>query len=132
MLYQMKLFFTNDIHSSWGNLARLSSFIKQQKQKDDLLIDAGDFMDLKDLLVQGNLDGVSKIIRYLDYDCMAIGNNEIDQSCTGLGSIASKIKMLSCNLVQNDLTDVPNILKSTIIEKNGVRFLVVGNSPGTS
>lgn len=125
----MKLYFTNDIHSNFGNLSRLSSFLKQEKQPGDLLIDAGDFMDLKDLLIQGNLEGVHHLLQYLDYDCMAIGNNEIDLGDGGLSRIASKMTMLSCNLTQNDRSDVPNILKSTIIEKNDIRFLIIGVSP---
>lgn len=125
----MRIYFTNDIHSNFGNLSHLSSFIKGEKQPEDLLVDAGDFMDLKDLLVQGNLDGVYHLLQYLDYDCMTIGNNESDLGDAGLSKIASKMKMLSCNLTQNDGRDVPNVLKSTIIEKNNIRFLIIGVSP---
>lgn len=125
----MKLLFTNDIHSNFENLVRLGSFIKANKQPEDLLLDAGDFTDLKDLLVQGNLDGVSKLTDYLGYDCMTIGNNEIDLEYSGLTRLASQKKMLSCNLRQNDLSEVPNILKSTIITKNNIRFLIIGASP---
>lgn len=125
----MKLFFTNDIHSSFKNLAKLSSFIKREKQQSDLLIDAGDFMDMKDLLVQGNLHGVSELVKYIGYDCMAVGNNEIDLTDSGLSQIASKLPMLSCNVFHNDLTDVPNVLKSIMIVKNQVRFLIIGVSP---
>lgn len=125
----MKIYFTNDIHSNFQNLIRLSSFIKDNKHPGDLLLDAGDLMDLKDLLVQGNLSGICELMRYLGYDCMAIGNNECDQEYTGLSLIASQMKMLSCNLFQNDLSEIPNILKSTIITKNNIRFLIIGVSP---
>lgn len=125
----MKIFFTNDIHSNFQSLLGLSTYIRENRSPNDLFLDAGDMMDLKDLLVQGNRKGVGQLIQHLGYDCMAIGNNEIDQEYAGLTEIASQVTMLSCNLFQNDGREVPNIRKSTVLTKSGIRFLVIGVSP---
>ena len=48
-----QIFHTNDVHSEFETLASLQTVLVNQRDEDDLLLDAGDFHDFKSILLQG-------------------------------------------------------------------------------
>ena len=128
---KISLFYTNDIHSEYERLAGLATYVVENKTANDLLFDGGDFCDLKSLLIQGT-DGLAaiKIMKMMRYDAMVVGNNEIDLEHDKLSNFANHdFPILSCNITANDGTKIDHIIPSLIIEKAGIRFLVIGVSP---
>lgn len=123
---------TNDVHSRFENFARITTKIKKMRDENTLVLDAGDFHDFMDLMLQGT-DGQAgaKLLKEAGYDALAIGNNEMFEGLDTMHSMTSSadLPFLSCNLVRKNGTDIEGVTKSVIIERSGVRFLVVGASP---
>jgi len=132
LLFIMKIniYHTNDIHSNYDFLKKVHKFLTANKGENDFYFDSGDFSDLKDLIVQAD-KGFSAMdllnSAYLDY--MAIGNNEIDLGYDDLCKLAAKAHFVSCNITDNDKKALPGIKPYVILEKQGIRFLVIGASP---
>lgn len=128
---KISLFYTNDVHSEYERLAKLANYIVENKTANDLLFDGGDFCDLKNLLIQGT-EGLAaiEILKMMEYDAMVVGNNEIDLEHDKLSNFANHdFPVLSCNITANDGAKIDHIIPSLIIEKAGIRFLVIGVSP---
>ncbi len=128
---KINIFHTNDIHSEFQNLIKLNTYLKKNITSDDLLVDAGDLCDLKSILVQGT-DGLGAIelISDMGYDAICIGNNEIDLEHDKLESLTkTSLPIVSCNVFDNNGSEIGDVLSSVILVKNNVKFLVVGISP---
>ncbi|MBU3188404.1 metallophosphoesterase [Clostridium bowmanii] len=97
----MKLYIlhTNDIHSNYESFSKIVSKIKELKDENTIILDAGDFADFKRLELQGT-DGVAAIelLEYAGYDAIAVGNNETFNGYDTLVNMAtkSKVPFLSC------------------------------------
>lgn len=128
---KVNIYHTNDIHSEFVDLLRINTYLKNNRSINDLLFDSGDFCDLKSSLVYGtNGLGAKALIDYMGYDAICIGNNEIDLEHDNLAAMTmTKTPVLSCNVFDNEGYKIGNILPSIIIEKKGIRFLVIGISP---
>ncbi len=126
-----QIFHTNDVHSEFEALASLQTVLVNQRHEDDLLLDAGDFHDFKSILLQGTQGRAGKrILRAMNYDAVAIGNNEGYSSLPNLEAMSEdEVPLLSCNLVRLNGEDLPFIRKSCILHKGNHRFLVIGVSP---
>lgn len=123
---------TNDVHSRFENFARISTKIKKMRDDSTIVLDAGDFHDFMDLMLQGtNGQAGSKLLKEAGYDALAIGNNEMFEGLETMRYMTSStdLPFVSCNLVRKDGSDIEGIRKSIIVEKSGVRFLVIGASP---
>ena len=127
----LTIYQTNDLHSNFENIARIAAYIKDHRKKEDLFLDCGDLCDLKDITVQGTRGiGAVRILKHVGVDAMAVGNNEIDLENKSLVKCAGEdIKMLSCNITDNDKNPLDGITGSVIFNRCGVRFLVIGISP---
>lgn len=127
----LTIYQTNDLHSNFENIARIAAYIKDHRKKEDLFLDCGDLCDLKDITVQGTRGiGAVRILKHAGVDAMAVGNNEIDLENKSLVKCAGEdIKMLSCNITDNDKNPLDGITGSAIFNRCGVRFLVIGISP---
>ena len=126
-----QIFHTNDVHSEFETLASLQTVLVNQRDEDDLLLDAGDFHDFKSILLQGTQGRAGKrILSAMNYDAVAIGNNEGYSSIPNLEAMSEdEVPLLSCNLVRLNGEELPFIRKSCVIHKGNHRFLVIGVSP---
>ena len=129
---KLNILHTNDIHSNYENFSKIVSKIKELKDENTIILDAGDFADFKRLELQGT-DGLAAIelLEYAGYDAIAIGNNETFNGYDTLVNMAtkSKVPFLSCNLNRLGNTDIEGVKKSIILHKNNLRILIIGTSP---
>lgn len=123
---------TNDIHSAFEQFSKGVLKINELRNENTLLFDAGDFADFKRLELQGT-DGIAavELLEHAGYDAIAIGNNEMFNGIEVLVNMAvsSRVPFLSCNLYRNDGEAIEGVKSSIIIEKAGIKFLVMGLSP---
>lgn len=127
---KMHIFHTNDIHSEFNNLAKIASIIKKMRSVNDLVFDCGDLCDMKSTTVLGTEGRIgSELLKKIGYDAMVVGNNEIDCGNGSLISMGKDIPLISCNLTQLNGQLIENVIPSSIFEKEGIRFLVLGVSP---
>lgn len=129
---RFKILHTNDIHSRFENFARITTKIKELKDENTLILDAGDYHDFKDVMLQGTGGKAgSELLLEAGYEAIAIGNNEGFEGLEILNSMVNceSIPFLSCNLVHLDGSSIKGVKRSIIINKSGVRFLIIGTSP---
>ena len=123
---------TNDIHSNFENFSKIVNQISEWKDSNTLVLDAGDFADFKRIELLGT-DGLAamELLDSTGYDALAVGNNEIFQGVDVLKYMAAnaKIPLLSCNLRCLGDLGIEEVKRSIIINKNGVRILIIGASP---
>lgn len=129
---RFKILHTNDIHSRFENFARITTKIKELKDENTLILDAGDYHDFKDVMLQGTAGKAgSELLLEAGYEAIAIGNNEGFEGLEILNSMVNceRIPFLSCNLVHLNGSSIQEIKRSIIVTKSDVRFLIIGASP---
>ncbi len=125
----IRIFHTNDVHSNFDNFAKLASFIKNNNF--DLLLDSGDYSDMKSIIVSGTngKGGIDVLVR-LKYDALALGNNECFQGEVNLKTMSEVgLPLLSCNLRRVDNSKLDYVKDYIVVEKKGIKFLIIGVSP---
>jgi 5'-nucleotidase len=129
---RFKILHTNDIHSRFENFSKITTKLKELKDEYSIVLDAGDFNDFMRIELQGT-NGIAgiKLLKIAEYDAIAIGNNETFQGVDTLINMAknSEVQFLSCNICKDNSDKVDFVKPSIIIERKGVRFLVIGTSP---
>lgn len=129
---ELTILHTNDIHSNYENFSKIVSKIEELKNKNTIILDGGDFADFKRMELQGT-DGIAavELLEYGGYDAIAIGNNETFNGLDILTNMAtaSKVPFLSCNLYKLGFEEIKGVKKSTIINRNGIKILIIGASP---
>ncbi len=130
-LMKIYIYHTNDIHSNFEFVAMVTSYLKANKTESDLYLDSGDFNDLKDFIVQADRGkSALELFSLTGIDLMTFGNNEIDLGKQSLIEIIeSDFPIISANVVDEYKNELPGLDKYRIIEKNGVRFLIIGIAP---
>lgn len=127
-----RILHTNDIHSRFENFASIVSKIEELRDENTLVLDAGDFNDFMRLELQGT-SGIAgcNLLRLANYDAIAVGNNEGFAGLKVLETMTSSdiIPFLSCNLYKSDMGVIKGLKRSVIINRGGLRFLVIGTSP---
>ena len=129
---RFKILHTNDVHSRFENFAKITTKIKELKDGNTLILDAGDYHDFKDVMLQGTMGRAGgELLLEAGYEAIAIGNNEAFESLETLNAMINnnKVPFLSCNLVKLDGSKISGVKGSIIINKSGVRFLIIGTSP---
>lgn len=128
---KLTIYQTNDIHSNFDRLAQIAGYLKKNRKPDDLYFDCGDLCDLKDVMVQGTKGaGAIRLLQEAGADAMAVGNNELDLTKTNLLECAREpLPLLTCNVTDNSGAELSGMRKSILLERMGVRFLVIGCSP---
>ena len=125
------VYHTNDVHSCFDAFCGIVTGLKKYAGKDDLILDAGDFCDLKSIMITGS-EGVGGIhlLQNAGYNALAVGNNEFFAGIEALQKMAMQgLPMLSCNLFNTDGTRIEGILPAVIVNKGTLRYLVIGVSP---
>jgi 5'-nucleotidase len=128
---KITIYHTNDLHSNFEHFASIVTYLKENRQSEDLLLDAGDFCDFKNTMINGTQGRAGKtLLNHAGYDAICIGNNEGFSGVTALEAMAEdELPLLSINLMMMDKTPVKNVQPSIILEKSGIRFLIIGVSP---
>lgn len=129
---RLNILHTNDIHSNYENYSKIVSKIEELKDDHTIILDAGDFADFKRLELQGtNGFAALELLEYAGYNAITIGNNETFQGVDTLKymSANSKVPFLSSNICGLDFKPVEGVHRSIIINKNGIRILIIGASP---
>jgi 5'-nucleotidase len=129
---RLTILHTNDIHSNLENFSKIVNQISEWKDSNTLVLDAGDFADFKRIELYGT-DGLAamELLDSAGYDALAVGNNEIFQGLEVLKYMAAnaKISLLSSNLRSLEHFEIEEVKRSIIINKNGLRILIIGASP---
>lgn len=129
----LQIIHTNDLHSNFKNFAKITSKIKKiRKGKNAILLDAGDFADFKSIELQGtNGYAAVELLESAGYDAITVGNNETFNWIDTLEFMAtsSKVPFLSCNLFNKGNDQIKGVKSSVILNKNGIRTLIIGTSP---
>ncbi len=129
----LKILHTNDVHSNYENFAKIVTLIKEYKDEGTIILDAGDYADFKRLEVLGTRGLVAnELLDYAGYDALTVGNNETFNGKETLTYMASNSSFpyLSANLYKIGLKEeLEGLSPSIIINKMGMRFLIVGLSP---
>lgn len=128
---KVTIYHTNDIHSHFDQMMGVAHFLKQHRQPQDLLFDCGDLCDLRSSMIQGTAgQGAIRLLQAMHYDALCIGNNEIDLEKTRLIDLAGLgLPLLSCNVRDEEQRPLDQVRSSLIIERAGMRFLMIGISP---
>ena len=129
---RLTILHTNDIHSEYENFSKLVTKINELKDRNTIILDAGDFADFKRIELQGtNGLAAMELLECAGYDALTIGNNETFQGIDILKYMAAntKVPLLSSNLNGFGFHPIENVRKSIIINKNGLRILIIGISP---
>ncbi|MBY6179867.1 5'-nucleotidase C-terminal domain-containing protein [Staphylococcaceae bacterium DP2N0-1] len=125
-----KILHTNDIHGRFveddGKVIGMPK-VKGLKDKEnpDLLLDSGDAF--QGLPVSNNSKGeeMAKAMNSAGYDAMTLGNHEFDFGYDQLLKLKKQLNfpMITSNVYKNGKSDFE---PSTIINKNGIRYGIVG------
>lgn len=145
---ELKFVETSDVHGMFfptnymtgkpvmGSMARISSYIKQQrKQYGDrlILLDNGDILQGQPTNYYWNFINTqdeniaSSIVNYLGYDAQTFGNHDVE---TGHAVYDKWMKELKCPVLGANILDTktnePYVKPYVIIEREGVRIAVLG------
>lgn len=129
---ELTILHTNDIHSNYENFSKVVNKIRELRDQNTLLLDAGDFADFKRIELLGT-DGLAALdlLEYAGYDAICVGNNETFRGRETLSRMATRslVPFLSCNLYSFGFTEIEGVKKSIIVNKNGLKILIIGVSP---
>jgi len=130
-MINIDLYHTNDVHSNFEAFASISEVLKSKRTTDDIVLDAGDFNDFKDIMVTGTSGlGGMRLLELAGYDALCVGNNEGFSALEAIQMMGStSVSLLSSNLVKLDGSPIPNLKSNILIERKGIRFLIIGVSP---
>ncbi len=132
---KLSLFFVNDMHGHIDNMTNIlgasKQFDKDAKAKgaDTLKLSAGDNY------AGGDIQRNSLMVKFLNFigiEASAVGNHEFDTTATKFYDLKknAKTKFLAANAnTPSGSKFYNNIEKSTIIEKNGNKYGIVGLMP---
>lgn len=128
----LRIFHTNDLHSRFENFAKVVTKIKELRGENTLVLDAGDFNDFSRIELQGT-DGRAgcSLLKLGGYDAIAVGNNEGFSGIETIETMTSTglITFLSSNLYKKNLEAICGLKRSIIIERAGLRILIIGTTP---
>lgn len=129
---RLQILHTNDVHSNFENFAKAVTKIKELKDDHTLVLDAGDFADFKRMELHGTKGKAAlELLEYSGYDAYTIGNNELfcGIDITSYMASVSKVPMISSNVYHLDDQPVQEVKKSVLLNKQGLRILIIGVSP---
>lgn len=125
------LYHTNDLHSKFDYLGKVFAYLKAHRQEDDLYVDAGDLLDLKDSLVTA--DGghlILDLVTQFGLDLLALGNNEIDLGFEGIQSLVdSKFPLICANIHDNSGKVLRGLADKVFLTCQTCRLLIIGLAP---
>ncbi|MNX32251.1 Trifunctional nucleotide phosphoesterase protein YfkN precursor [compost metagenome] len=130
---KLTILHTNDLHSHFGVMARISSMINEERKGEGefLLFDIGDHMDRMAVETEGSMGEANvDVLNLMGYDAVTIGNNEgltftpelLAQAYAGL-----TCPVVCCNIKERDTGRAPIWMKKhTVLHKAGFKIGVIG------
>ncbi|MDF2673419.1 MAG: yfkN 2 [Clostridiales bacterium] len=128
----LRILHTNDLHSRFENFARVVTKIKEIRTENTLVLDAGDFNDFSRIELQGTAGKAGcSLLKLGGYDAIAVGNNEGFSGKETIEAMTSTglITFLSSNLYKNNIESIEGLKRSIIIERAGLKILIIGTTP---
>ncbi|OMF31821.1 metallophosphoesterase [Paenibacillus sp. FSL H8-0548] len=130
------LLHSNDIHSRLEHAAKIASIISEERRtygSDRVLaLDIGDHMDRMRVETEGS-DGIVNVELLNDagYEAVTLGNNEgltyAFQTIADAYTNRAKFAVVCANMLETATQEQPDwLLPSTIINKDGLRFGIIG------
>ena len=144
----LRLIETSDVHGAFfpynfierspmnGSLARVSSYVKKQRQKygrNVILLDNGDILQGQPSCYYSNFIGTdqpniaAEVINYMGYDAETFGNHDLE---TGHAVYDKWIKDVECPMLGANMIDLksgkPYVEPYLMLERQGVRIAVLG------
>ena len=129
---KITIWHTNDVHSQFEDFSAIVHYIRKHINfEKDFLLDAGDFCDQKSVMINGTHGvGGIELLKSAGYDAMAIGNNEFFAGMEYLEEMTNQnFPLLSANLFRLNKEHISGVLPFIILERNGLRVLIIGISP---
>ena len=139
---------TSDVHGAFfpynfterkpmkGSMARVSSYVKKQRQqygKNIILLDNGDILQGQPTSYYSNFvrtdqpNIAAEVINYLEYDAQTFGNHDVEP---GHAVYDKWIKEVKCPMLGANIIDLksgkPYVEPYLLIERDGVRIAVLG------
>ena len=128
----IRILHTNDIHSRFEGFAKIVTKVKELMDENTIILDAGDLNDFMRLELQGTGGRAGcSLLNIAGYDAIAVGNNEGFEGVEILETMTSSelVPFISCNLYKNDMSSIKGLRRSIIIDRGGLRFLIIGTTP---
>ncbi len=147
----LDIMFTNDIHGGidrypatfmnpnfppmLGGGGSAATYIKQVrknsdgKERDNLLIDAGDFFQGHPVGTMTKGNAVITYMNMIDYDLSVVGNHEYDIGEEDLIETYknAEFPILSCNIIEKETGELVDYVQPYLImEKMGIKFGIIG------
>ena len=144
----LRLIETSDVHGAFfpynfierspmkGSLARVSSYVKKQRQKygkNVILLDNGDILQGQPSCYYSNFISTdqpniaAEVINYMEYDAETIGNHDLEP---GHAVYDKWIKDVECPMLGANIIDLksgkPYVEPYLMLERQGVRIAVLG------
>ncbi|WP_068619937.1 bifunctional metallophosphatase/5'-nucleotidase [Paenibacillus tuaregi] len=130
---RLTILHTNDLHSHFGVMARISSMIEEERTREGefLLFDIGDHMDRMAVETEGSMGQANvDVLNLTGYDAVTIGNNEgltftpdlLEEAYSGL-----LCPVVCCNVRERSSGEAPVWMKKhLILHKGNFRIGVIG------
>jgi 2',3'-cyclic-nucleotide 2'-phosphodiesterase (5'-nucleotidase family) len=126
---QVKILYTSDLHGNVEKMKYLSTVVKQARRSpfDGLLLDSGDWSRGSALCDQFGGEPMAKIMEYLHYDAVALGEGELAWGVRGLKKLLKVVTFpFLCANIQGDLPE--GIRAFTVKEMAGLKIGIIGIS----
>ena len=129
---KLQILHTNDIHSHFEKLPMIRTCIRQNQKENTLVLDGGDFHDMRSLTLLGSdAKAGSLFLKACGYDAMTLGNNDLWSGEGNFENIIQNedVNVLSCNIDYYPSREIP--LKKSIIKRfEDVKVCIIGVSVG--
>ncbi|MGL6208680.1 MAG: bifunctional metallophosphatase/5'-nucleotidase [Paracoccaceae bacterium] len=118
----------------FGGIARMVTAVAaaRARSENSILVDAGDQFQGSLFYTQYLGDVSAEFMALIGYEAMAVGNHEFDNGPEALRAFADKVTF-PILMANADISGEPllagEILKSTVIEKNGQKLGLIGLTP---
>lgn len=126
---------TNDTHSrlldtdggfGFAKISTIINMIKQQKNPNTLVLDAGDTLHGMPIVNISRGENAIKVLDAVGYDFMTLGNHDFNYGYQRVLELekSAKVKMLNANIV--DANGVNIFTPYEIVEKDGIKIGIFG------
>ena len=126
---KLRILHINDIHSRFENLAKIATLIKNYKNANTILLDAGDNADFMRIETEGTQGEISSVIlNEIGFHARIFGNNEGFSGIENGKHIAesSKCEVLTCNIYDIEGNKLNFLKDASILEINNLKILLIG------
>jgi len=131
---KLKILYVNDIHSRFEELGKIASAIEELRNKNTLILDAGDNADFSRLETEGTNGTISSaILNEIECTVRVFGNNEgfAGKETGRIISESSNCSVITCNMYDLEGQKLDFLDDGIILHISGARILVIGVTGAT-